>query len=119
MFKPISYVLVGLTASFITSAYHGAGIVETLIVGVLAGNAALIVWMIGSFVADRHWRPVLDAATMSKGVCPSCRTFNSLEEVTSADPTIRCAHCHACDERFAVSLQHGRLSAERLGKFED
>lgn len=119
MFKTISYALVGITASFITSAYQGAGMAETLIVGVLAGNAAIVVWMIGSFVADRHWRPVLDAATMSKGVCPSCRTFNSLEEVTSADPDIRCAHCHACDERFAVSLQHGRLSAERLGKFED
>ncbi len=119
MLKPISYALVGITASFITSAYHGGGIVETLIVGVLAGNAALIVWMIGSVVADRHWRPYAEAAMMSKGVCPSCLTFNSLEEVTSADPDIRCAHCHACDERFAVSLQHGRLSAERLGKFED
>lgn len=119
MLRIISYALVGVTASFITSVYQGAGIVETLIVGVLAGTAAIVVWMIGSFAADWHWRPLLDAATMSEGVCPSCRTFNSLEEVTSADPDIRCAHCHACDERFAVSLQHGRLSAERLGKFED
>ncbi len=119
MLRIISYALVGVTASFITSVYQGAGIVETLIVGVLAGTAAIVVWMIGSFAADWHWRPLLDAATMSEGVCPSCRTFNSLEEVTSADPDIRCAHCHACDERFAVSLRRGRLSAERLGKFED
>ena len=119
MLKAISNVMLGATASFMTSAYYGAGIVETLIVGILAANAALIVWAFGVIAADRHFRPAVDAATTGKGVCPVCRTFNSLEEVTSADPEIRCAHCHACDERFAVSVQHGRLAAERLGKFED
>lgn len=119
MWRPLSLVLVGATTSFMTSVYHGAGIAETLIVGVVSSNATLIVWSLGVVAAERRFRPVIDAATIAKGVCPACRTFNSLEEVTSADPETRCAHCHACDERFAVSVQHGRLSAERLGKFED
>lgn len=119
MLRIISYALVGVTASFITSVYQGAGIVETLIVGVLAGTAAIVVWMIGSFAADWHWRPLLDAATMSEGVCPSCRTFNSLEEVTSADPNHRYVDCLACKEQYRVSHKHDALVAERLGKKDD
>lgn len=119
MLKPISYAVVGATASFMTSAYYGMGITETLIVGIVAGNASLIVWAVGYAIADRHFRPFMDADTMLKGVCPDCRSFNSLEEVTSADPEIRCVNCRACDERFAVSLRDGRLSADRLGKIED
>lgn len=119
MLKPISQVLVGATASFMTSVYHGAGIAETVIVGILAGNAALIVWAFGVIAADRTFRRFLDADTMQKGVCPDCRTFNSLEEVTSADPNTRCVHCHACNQRFTVSFDGQRLQAERLGKFED
>ncbi len=119
MWKPLSLILVGATASFITSAYHGAGIAETVIVGILASNAALIVWAAGSYVADRTWRPIVDADTLGKGLCPSCRTFNSLGEVTSDDPHCRIAECHACDERFAVSMRSGRIVADRLGKSAD
>ena len=119
MWKPLSLVLVGATASFMTSVYHGAGIAETLIVGIVASNAALIVWAAGSYVADRAYRRFLDADTMQRGICPACRTFNSLEEVTSADPNARCAHCLACGERYSVTVEHERLVAERLGKFED
>lgn len=119
MLRIISYALVGVTASFITSVYQGAGIVETLIVGVLAGTAAIVVWMIGSFAADWHWRPLLDAATMSEGVCPECRTFNSLQEVTSADPNYRTVDCLACKERIRVQAKDGHLTAHRLGKMED
>lgn len=119
MWKPLSLVLVGATASFMTSVYHGAGTAETLIVGIVASNAALIVWAAGSYVANRAYRRFMDADTMQRGVCPDCRTFNSLEEVTSADPNTRCVHCHACDQRFTVSFDGQRLAAERLGKFED
>lgn len=119
MWKPSSLVLVGATASFMTSAYHGAGIAETLIVGIAASNAALVVWAAGAYIADRTYRRFSDANTMHRGICPACHTFNSLEEVTSADPNTRCVHCHACDQRFAISFNGQRLAAERLGKFED
>mgnify|MGYP000202049143 CR=1 FL=1 len=119
MLKPISYTVLGATGSFMTSAYYGVGFGESLLVGILAGNASLIVWAVGYYIADRHFRPAVDAATMGKGVCPACRTFNSLEEVTSADPNARCAHCLACGERYSVTVEHERLVAERLGKFED
>lgn len=119
MLKIISLILVGTTASFITSAYHGAGIAETLIVGILAGNAALIVWAVGSFVADHTWRPFVDAETLVNGVCPSCRTFGSLIEVTSDDPYCRKADCQSCDERFAIYMRSGRIAADRLGKPND
>lgn len=119
MFKLLGFALVGATSSFITSVYHGAGIAETLIVGIVASNAALIVWAAGPYVADRAYRRFVDADTMQRGICPECRTFNSLKEVTSADPKHRRVDCLACKESYRVEMTNNGVAAERLGKLDD
>lgn len=119
MLKPISRLLVGVASSVATSIYYGGGIVETAVVGIVAGNASLILWVFGSYTAQRTWRPFIDAETIVNGVCPSCRTFGSLTEVTSADPLFREAHCQACKDNYSLSFRNGRIAADWVGKSGD
>jgi hypothetical protein len=82
-----------------------------------AAASTLICYLTGSLLAKIVWQQFGDADRLRKNVCPRCSTFDSIQEVTSADPEIRAVDCLACDSRFGVVLHpSGRFSASYLGK---
>lgn len=106
-------------ASIITLILAGVGLFDFIWIVPFAVSLTMCVWCVGMLVAFNTYRPRADAAAMMEGVCPECRTFNSLQEVTSADPNFRYVDCLACKERLRVQAKDGHLTAERLGKRED
>ena len=107
------YILMSaLVTCFIAGVPVWMAPVAAAITAVLNGVASLL--------AEITWQPYRDADAMMKNVCPRCRTFNSLEEVTSADPEMRTVECHACESLFGVKITpKGRFTATYLGERRD
>jgi len=119
MHRLIAIALCSTAASTITLMLSGSPFLHYLWMVPLAVSLTLCVWCVGMMIAYNTYRPRADAAAMMQGVCPECRTFNSLQEVTSADPNYRTVDCLACKERIRVQAKDGHLTAQRLGKMED
>lgn len=82
-------------------------------------SLCLFVWFGTTLILDLTYRTRADADAMMNGVCPECRTFNSLQEVTSADPEQRRVDCLACKESYRVRMTPNGIAAERLGKLDE
>lgn len=119
MHRLIGIGVVSFGAGAVAAALAGASFWDMLWIIPLTVSLSIVGWAAAMIGADATFRPRLDASAMMQGVCPECRTFNSLQEVTSADPRYRFVNCQACKERYRVSMRHNGLGAERLGKFED
>lgn len=119
MHRLIAIAVCSASSSVITLILSRAGLIDFVWIVPMAVSLTLCVWCVGMMIAYNTYRPRADAAAMTEGVCPECRTFNSLEEVTSADPNYRYVDCHACKERIRIQAKDGYLTAERLGKMED
>lgn len=104
-----------LTFGSATGAGIGAEVGNLWLATPAAVVATLVCWFFSSALYDDLWEPYIQARALSKGVCPSCRTFNSLEEVTSADPETRAVKCHACGEGFLVQQGDKGVKAKSLG----
>lgn len=119
MHRLIAIAVCSASSSVITLILSRAGLIDFVWTVPMAVSLTLCVWCVGMMIAYNTYRPRADAAAMMEGVCPECRTFNSLEEVTSADPNYRYVDCHACKERIRIQAKDGYLTAERLGKKDD
>lgn len=119
MHRLIAVAGISSTAAFLAAALAGAPFFSILWIVPVVVSLSLGLWAVSLFIAYNTYRPRADAAAMMEGVCPECRTFNSLEEVTSADPKYRYVDCLACKERLRVQAKDGHFTAERLGKRED
>ena len=119
MHRIIGVAICAYASSFATLIVVGGTLVEFVFMPVAACSITIALWVAMQLAANATYRPRLDAAAMMEGVCPECRTFNSLQEVTSADPKYRYVDCLACKERLRVQAKEGHLTAERLGKRED
>lgn len=97
----------------------GASLISYIWMPPVVSSFTILVWVIAVLAADRTYRPRMDAAAMMQGVCPDCRTFNSLQEVTSDDPDVRSVDCLACKQQYHVRLEGDHFTAERLGKSDD
>lgn len=82
----------------------------------LAVPATLVVTFAGEVAFEIAYRRRIDARMLFKGVCPECSTYNSLDEVTSADPDTRCVGCNACGQRYEMYQTENGVLANRLGK---
>ena len=82
----------------------------------VAVPATVAVAFVSEVLFDRAYRDQIDVRMLFDGVCPACCTYNSLDEVTSADPDKRCVGCNACGERFSMSQTENGVISTRLGK---
>lgn len=119
MHRLLAIALCSGASSFITLVLSRSGFLDFIWIVPMAVSLTVCVWCGGMLIAYNTYRPRVGAAAMMEGVCPECRTFNSLQEVTSADPRYRFVDCLACKEQYRVSHEDGELKAERLGKMED
>lgn len=119
MHRLIGIAACAFAASIATLIVAGAPFTEFLWIPPLTVSLTMAGWCVAMMIAYSTYRPRVDASVMMQGVCPECRTFNSLQEVTSADPNYRTVDCLACKERYRVSHKDGHIEAERLGKMED
>lgn len=119
MHRLFAIAAVSATAAFLALALAGVPFSSIAWIVPVTASASIALWLGTMLVAETAYRPRLDAAAMMEGVCPKCRTFNSLQEVTSADPNYRYVDCHACKERIRIQAKDGYLTAERLGKKDD
>lgn len=119
MHRLIAIALCAYASSFVTLIVVGGTVSEFIFMPVAACSITICLWVVMVMIANRTYQPRLDAAAMMEGVCPECRTFNSLQEVTSADANFRYVDCMACKERIRVSHHGDHFIAERLGKTVD
>ena len=119
MHRFIAIALCAYASSFATLIVIGGTLLEFIFMPVAASSITICLWVAMTLIADYTYRPRLDAAAMMEGVCPECRTFNSLQEVTSADPNHRYVDCMACKEHIRVTHHGDHFIAERLGKTVD
>lgn len=118
MHRLFAIATISAAAAFLASALAGASFYNILWIVPVTSSLSLGLWAVSLFFADATYRPRVDAAAMMQGVCPECRTFNSLEEVTSADPNQRRVDCHACKESYRVEMTNNGVAARRLGKLD-
>ena len=119
MHRLIAVAGISANAAFLAAALAGASFFSILWIVPVVVSLSLGLWAVSLFIADATYRPRADAAAMMQGVCPECRTFNSLKEVTSADPSHRRVDCQACKETYRVEMTNNGVAARRLGKLED
>lgn len=119
MHRLIAIVVCSASSSVITLILSRAGLIDFVWIVPMAVSLTLCVWCVGMMIAYNTYLPRADAAAMMEGVCPECRTFNSLQEVTSADPNHRYVDCMACKEHIRVTHHGDHFIAERLGKTVD
>lgn len=119
MHRLFAIAAVSATAAFLASALAGASFYDIMWIVPVTTSVSLTAWFAVMILADLTYRPRVDAAAMMEGVCPECRTFNSLQEVTSADPEQRRVDCLACKESYRVRMTPNGVAAERLGKLDD
>lgn len=119
MHRLFAIAAVSATAAFLALALAGVPFSNIAWIVPVTTSASIALWLGTMLVAETTYRPRLDAAAMMEGVCPECRTFNSLQEVTSADPNHRYVDCMACKEHIRVTHHGDHFIAERLGKTVD
>lgn len=119
MNRLIAISLCSYAASFATLLVTGGSDAELLWIPTFVSAITTGLWFLAAALVDRAYRHYVDAKLMMKGVCPSCRTFNSLAEVTSTETQSRYIECMACGEKYRVQVIDGKVGAERLGKLED
>ena len=119
MHRLFAVAAVSATAAFLALALAGVPLSSIAWIVPTTTSLSFFFWFGTTLILDLTYRTRADADAMMNGVCPECRTFNSLQEVTSADPEQRRVDCLACKERLRVQAKEGHLTAERLGKRED
>lgn len=119
MHRLIAVATISSAAAFLAAALAGASFYNVLWIVPVTASLSIGGWAAALIIADATYRPRADAAAMMQGACPECRTFNSLKEVTSADPSHRRVDCQACKETYRVEMTNNGVAARRLGKMED
>lgn len=119
MHRLFAIAAVSATAAFLALALAGVPFFSIAWIVPVTTSASIALWLGAMLVAETTYRTRADAAAMMQGVCPECRTFNSLQEVTSADPEQRRVDCLACKESYRVRMTPNGVAAERLGKLDD
>lgn len=119
MHRLIAVATISSAAAFLALAL--AGVPFSGIVWIVPATTSLsfFIWFGVTLALDLTYRTRADADAMMQGVCPECRTFNSLQEVTSADPEQRRVDCLACKESYRVRMTNSGVAAERLGKLDE
>lgn len=119
MHRLIAVAVISFAAAFVASALAGASFYNILWIVPVTSSLSIAGWAGALILADATYRPRADAAATMQGVCPECRTFNSLKEVTSADPSHRRVDCQACKESYRVEMTNSGVVARRLGKVDE
>lgn len=119
MHRLIAVAVISFAAAFVASALAGASFYNILWIVPVTSSLSIAGWAGALILADATYRPRADAAAMMQGVCPECRTFNSLKEVTSTDPSHRRVDCQACGETYRVEMTNSGVAARRLGKVDE
>lgn len=119
MHRLFAIAIISAAAAFLASALAGASFYSIMWIVPVTTSVSLTAWFAIMILADLTYRPRLDTASMMQGVCPECRTFNSLQEVTSADPKNRRVDCQACKESYRVEMTNSGVVARRLGKVDE
>jgi len=119
MHRLIAVAAISATAAFLALALAGVPFSSIAWIVPATTSASIAFWFAAMIAADLTYRPRADAAAMMQGVCPECRTFNSLKEVTSADPSHRRVDCQACGETYRVEMTNNGVAARRLGKADE
>jgi hypothetical protein len=119
MRKMMEYSLGAAGGSTATLVVLNVPFFDALLIASAATILTGVIIAASQFMADQTYRPGVNAGKMMKGVCPECGVFNSLQEVTSADPSRRRVDCRACEESFEVQMTDRGITARRLGKYDD
>lgn len=119
MHRLFAIATISSAAAFLAAALAGASFYNVLWIVPVTASLSIGGWAAALIIADATYRPRADADAMMNGVCPECRTFNSLQEVTSADPEQRRVDCLACKESYRVRMTPNGIAAERLGKLDE
>ena len=119
MYRFAPLVFVAAASSVVTLALTDTPPSDAIWIVLTSATLCTCLWVCISYVVETQFRSSINLAVMQRGVCPSCRVFNALQEVTSPEDIhddVRRVDCLSCETRYKVERKGDKVTATCLGK---
>jgi hypothetical protein len=109
MLKYTHIAIAAASGSIVVSWLYDATVPATVAIAIVTSAFVTALATVVDEIVERRRGPSHRMYLLSRGVCPSCRAFGSVQEVTSDCQNVRSVTCQACDAQMAVKLAGDHL----------